>query len=212
MPSAIKNTIMVKYLPACESGAKLSISEDNIHDLLKNKTSDNLNVAIDIDDIFCALHTSGSTGKPKMSLLKHCSMINFITANQDIWENTDTVVSATIVTFDAFVMESVLSIAQGKQIVLASEEEIYNQVMFENLFAHSEHNMYFSTPTKIEHYITNSATGAFLLRVSSLVIGGEIFSPHLLKLIRANNPNCKVFNIYGPTECTICSTVAKLEE
>lgn len=193
-----------------ESKAKYRIDENNIHELLTNKCIYNLDIEITHNDAFCALHTSGSTGKPKISLLKHCSMMNFITANQRFWQDVDTVVSATIVTFDAFVMDSVLSVAQGKQVVLASENEIYNQALFEKLFDHSENNMFFSTPTKIENYIKSSNDKTYLSRIKNFVIGGEVFSEHLVELIKDVSPISKIYNIYGPTETTICVTVAEV--
>ncbi len=192
-----------------ESNAKYCIDENSIADFLSNSDTTNLNVVIGCNDPFCALHTSGSTGKPKMSLLQHGGMMNFITANQHFWHDVDTVVSTTIATFDAFVMDSVLSIAQNKRVVLASEEEIYNQENFEALFRYSRNNMFFSTPTKLESYITNSEDRGFLTTIQSLIVGGEIFSEHLLKLLNNNYAN-PIFNIYGPTECTICSSVAAL--
>ncbi len=195
-----------------ESKAKYCIDEDNISELFKSKDASNLNIVINHNDAFCALHTSGSTGKPKMSLLKHGGMMNFITANQRFWQGIDTVVSATIVTFDAFVMDSVLSVSQGKQVVLASEDEIYNQTLFEGLFAHSGNNMFFSTPTKIENYIESSNDKTYLSKIRSFVIGGEVFSEHLLKLIKDVSPDSNVYNIYGPTETTICVMVDELKK
>ena len=193
-----------------ESNAKCCIEEDDISKLLVSENKSNLNLAIDLRNTFCALHTSGSTGKPKMSLLTHGGMMNFISANQRFWNNIDTVVSATIVTFDAFVMESVLSVSQGKQVVLASEDEIYNHSKFESLFNHSEHNMFFSTPTKIENYIENSENKHYLSKIKSYVIGGEVFSEHLLNLIYKYSPNSNIYNVYGPTETTICALVDEL--
>ena len=200
----------IEYMLA-ESNAKYCIDEDNIPELLTNKTVSNLNITIKHNDAFCALHTSGSTGKPKMSLLKHGGMVNFITANQRFWLGVDTVVSATIVTFDAFVMDSVLSVAQGKRVVLASEDEIYNQTLFEKLFKYSDCNMFFSTPTKIENYINRSNNKKFVRRIKNLVVGGEIFTEHLRNLINSYSPNSIIYNIYGPTESTICSTSTEIK-
>ena len=195
-----------------ESNAKYCIEDNNIAELLPNDNIANLNITVGHNDAFCALHTSGSTGKPKMSLLKHGGMMNFITANQRFWRDIDTVVSATIVTFDAFVMDSILSVALGKQVVLASEDEIYNQNLFEKLFEHSDKNMFFSTPTKVENYIESSNDKTYLSRIKSFVIGGEVFSEHLLELIKDVSPKSNVYNIYGPTETTICVVVDELEK
>lgn len=85
-----------------ESTAKLCIDVKNIEEFLANPCSENPHLKISADSAFCALHTSGSTGVPKLSLLKHRGPSNFIFANQRFWANVDTVVSATIATFDAF--------------------------------------------------------------------------------------------------------------
>jgi len=199
----------ISYMLA-ESKSRYCIDEDNVSEFLSGRHTQNLYTTISHDDAFCALHTSGSTGMPKMSLLKHDSMMNFIAANQKFWKNIDTVVSATIVTFDAFIMDSVLSVAQGKQVILASEDEIYNQAKFESLFEHSEHNMLFSTPTKIENYIVNRQNKSCFARVKSFVVGGEVFSEHLLDLIKDVSPSGQIYNIYGPTEATICVLVNEL--
>lgn len=195
-----------------ESGARYLIDNNTIEEFLQSANTKNPGTEIKSDDLFCALHTSGSTGTPKLSLLKHGGMMNFITANKRFWNGVDTVVSATIVTFDAFQMDSVLSVSQGYQLILASEDQIFNQTEFEELFSHSEKNMFFSTPTKIENYIDGSKDKQFLSRIKSFVIGGEVFGETLFGKISDHAPASRVFNIYGPTETTICSAVDVLEQ
>ncbi len=194
-----------------ESEAALCIVEDNIGELLLNDNTGNPNISVKRTDMYCALHTSGSTGMPKMALLKQEGIRSFLAANQRFFEGIDTVVSATIVTFDAFILDSILAMAQGCQVVLAQEDDIYNQTGFEKLFTYSEHNMFFSTPTKLENYITNSENRKFLKNIKSFVVGGEVFSEQLLQLIKNEVPDSRVFNIYGPTEATICAMVDELE-
>lgn len=195
-----------------ESRVDYCIKVTNLDELIVNSNDSNLNKTVENTDAFCALHTSGSTGKPKMSLLKHSSMMNFITANSKFWQDIDTVVSATIVTFDAFQMDSVLSLAQGKKLVLANEDEIYNQALFEKLFEHSDSIMFFSTPTKIENYIENSINKTSFSKINSFVIGGEVFTEHLLDIIKTVSPDSNVYNVYGPTETTICAMVDELQK
>ena len=194
-----------------ESGARCFIDHHTIEAWLRSANTKDPGIVSGSDDPFCALHTSGSTGTPKLSLLKHGGMMNFITANKRFWDGVDAVVSATIVTFDAFQMDSVLSVSQGYPLILASEEEIFDRTRFEELFSRSERNMFFSTPTKIENYIEGSESKQFLSRIRSFVIGGEVFGEALFGKISAYAPGSRVFNIYGPTETTICSAVDELE-
>ena len=100
-------------------------------------------------------------------------------------------------------MESILSLSQGCCLILASEDEIYNQEKFESLFSYSSNNMFFSTPTKLNHYIENSHTSDFVARIKNMIVGGEVFDNGLLKKILEFSACCHIFNIYGPTETTM---------
>lgn len=46
----------------------------------------------------------------------------------------------------------------------------------------------------------------FIKCIGCFVIGGEFFQEELHDLISAYNPNCKVYNLYGPAETKICAT------
>ena len=145
-----------------DSKAKLFITEDNIAELLNCKNENNPDISITQKDIYCALHTSGSTGLPKMSALKHEGIMNFYNGTAEFFQNIEMVVSATIVTFDAFILDTIISISKGITLYLASEEEIFNQIEFENMFVGKNNIMFFSTPTKLKSYIKNSYTKGFV--------------------------------------------------
>ena len=211
-----------------ESNAKFCIDISNIDELLFNEETTNLNIPVNANNLFCALHTSGSTGKPKLALLKQYNILNFLFSNLEIFEGIKTVVSVTIITFDVFMQDSLLPLSLGKEVLLASNEQIYNQIEFEKMFDRTKDILFFSTPTKLENYITSSITGRFLTKIRTLLVGGEIFSEQLYNLIlqkvklnkssngygRAENsidvdnmfyPKT-IRNIYGPTETTVYVT------
>ena len=191
------------------SDAKFFIIEENINEFISTN-EENPTIFVSPNNYYCALHTSGSTGTPKMSLLYHKGIMNFLCANTRFYDNVSTVVSATIITFDAFIMDSVLAISYGKQLYLMSNDEMYNQNKFEKAFKNIPDAMFFSTPTKLKSYIDNSQDKEFVKKIKSFVLGGEIFTEELYELIITNSANCNVFNIYGPTETTICSTNTKI--
>lgn len=194
-----------------KSQARLYITKDVLYELLENKNAENPNTIVKQGDIYCALHTSGSTGVPKLSLLTHKGITSFMAAHNDFFENVEVVVSATIITFDAFIMESIVSLTKGIPLKLASEDEIYNQYAFEDMFKECSNVMFFATPTKMKPYIENSKTKDFMQNIHSFVIGGEIFTDELYNLIKNNSKESNIFNIYGPTETTICAVVDNLQ-
>ena len=192
----------IDYLLA-ESNAKYIINDNSINKLLDNDCISNPNVPVSLSDYFCALHTSGSTGKPKLTVLRQSNLLNFLYGNLDFWDHVETVICVTIVTFDIFMQDSLLSLALGKKLILASNDQIYNQAEFEKMFENENNVMFFSTPTKLTAYIKQSATCDFLRKIVSLIVGGEVFTDELYDLIMDKIKIENMRNGYGPAETTI---------
>ena len=180
-----------------ESKAKFRIDTSTINELLNNNSIKNPNIKVKMTDYFCALHTSGSTGKPKLTVLMQQNLLNFLYANTDFWEGVDTIISVTIVTFDIFMQDTLLSLALGKKLILASNDQIFDQSEFERMFEPEQNVMFFSTPTKLTAYIKQSKTCDFLQKITSLIVGGEVFSDELYDLLieKINSNNTQNENI-----------------
>jgi len=58
-------------------------------------------------------------------------------------------------------------------------------------------------PSAISNVISTSKVG---VRARTVVLGGEVFTPRALSLIRATWPAARVVNLYGPTETTVYVT------
>lgn len=186
-----------------ESGSTLVIDKNNIKIFLSSEKTNNPCVSVSTDDLFCALHTSGSTGKPKVTALTQQNLLNFLYSNEDFWRNVNSVISVTIATFDIFMQDSLLSAVFGKKIILASNEQIFNQFEFERMFEDEENIMFFSTPTKLLSYIKQSKTADFLKKIRTLIVGGEVFTDELYDLIIEKIGAGTMYNGYGPSETTL---------
>ena len=193
-----------------DSNAKFFITKENLSGFLCDDES-NPKVTVNQNNYYCTLHTSGSTGKPKLAVLTHKNLMSFLYLNQRFYEGVDSTVSATVVTFDAFILDTVLSISLGVKTILSSEEEIYNQSALEKQFEKTERAMFFATPTKLKNYIVQSKTKEFLKHIAVFIVGGEVFSEELHDLISLYAFDSKVYNIYGPTESTICATTQSID-
>ena len=186
-----------------ESGSTALIDEGNINEYIYIANSENPNMEVLPSNLFCALHTSGSTGRPKVTALTQQNLLNFLYSNKDFWKDVETVICVTIATFDIFMQDTLLSILLGNKVILASNEQIYNQTEFEKLFENEENVMFFATPTKLMSYIKQSKTADFLNKIRSLIVGGEVFTDELYDLIMEKIGTGTLRNIYGPTENTI---------
>ncbi|MFI3174772.1 MAG: amino acid adenylation domain-containing protein [Bacillota bacterium] len=156
--------------------------------------------------LFCALHTSGSTGLPKTTGLSHRNIINFLYGTEYMFQNVTTSVAVTSVAFDTFIQDTMLAMLKGKTCIFFSEDMCTNQTLFEESVVKYDTSFLFCTPTKLLSYIHNSETKNFLNHISSIVIGGEIFSQelyHLLEKYYFQNEKQQLYTGYGPAETTI---------
>ncbi|MGN0613443.1 MAG: amino acid adenylation domain-containing protein, partial [Porcipelethomonas sp.] len=187
-------------------GCKMDNAIDlSTFDLDKTTPIVNINTC---NDLTCVIHTSGSTGKPKAASLTHNNLYNYINYAEKFFIGTKQVIASTTVTFDAFILETIVALCNNTSVVLLNENQITKQADFECITEKYSGSFMFHTPTKLLNYIRNSHnSGAFLKHIKSFVLGGEVFSEELYSKITSQNADCNIFNIYGPTETTICATV-----
>jgi non-ribosomal peptide synthetase component F len=83
-------------------------------------------------------------------------------------------------------------------------EIVRNVFALADEFEDPEHERMISgVPSAISNVISTSKVG---VRARTVVLGGEVFTPRALSLIRATWPAARVVNIYGPTETTVYVT------
>ena len=168
---------------------KLFVELDNE---LYNSNKDNLININEPDDLAYIIYTSGSTGKPKGVMLKHNNINNFIQGMCNVvdFNSRKTIVSVTTISFDIFVLESLLPLEKG----------LKNNV-----------NIIQTTPSRFQVLISNSNELNYLEGITDILVGGESFPKMLLeKLQQLTKAN--IYNVYGPTETTVWSTVKNLTD
>ena len=187
---------------------KLFVELDNE---LYNFNKDNLKNINEPDDLAYIIYTSGSTGKPKGVMLKHNNINNFIQGMCNIIDFTPnkTIVSVTTISFDIFVLESLLPLQKGLKIVIANEDEQNDIRLFNSLCIKNNVNIIQTTPSRFQVLISNPNELDYLKNTTDILVGGEAFPKILLsslqKLTTAN-----IYNVYGPTETAVWSTVKNL--
>lgn len=178
-----------------------------LENILSSSSCDvqNPNIPSNPEDIFCVIYTSGSTGLPKGVSLKRLGVINMLYSYQHFLgtNDCDTFLSTSTVAFDMFIVENFVPLLSGKTVVLANEEEQKVPIFMATLI--QKHNVHFilSTPSKISLLLLNADTKACLKNIKVLQLGGEVFGEHLYKELRSCT-NARIFNGYGPSECTAC--------
>ncbi|MFD4553508.1 amino acid adenylation domain-containing protein [Streptomyces sp. NPDC058469] len=152
-------------------------------------------------DVAYVIYTSGSTGKPKGVLLEHRGVVNFIDSTQDLFDLTpaDRVLGFASVTFDVSVFETFSALLTGARLCLATDDERLSVDRLQSLMEQAGITVIDLPPTVMPLLVPEKFTG---LRIA--FVGGEAFSG---ELVNRWNPGRRLFNGYGPTECTVTMIV-----
>lgn len=157
------------------------------------------------------IFTSGTTGKPKAVALLRKGLLNFIEAIPEVIElNPNMNIGCfTNNTFDIFLLESFMALVIGLTVVLANDEEQNNARLLSNLITYHKIDVIQMTPSKLKLLQMYDKNLSCLQEVTTVLVGGEVFPKDLLLLLQKNT-KAKLYNMYGPTETTIWSSVSEL--
>ncbi|MFT4255606.1 MAG: amino acid adenylation domain-containing protein [Pseudoxanthomonas sp.] len=155
------------------------------------------------------IYTSGSTGKPKGVQVPHRAVSNFIVSMQREpgIAIDDKLVAVTTLSFDIAVLELMLPLSVGAQVVLASRETAMDGELLAALLHDSGATLMQATPATWRLLIDAGWKGTPDFRV---LCGGEPLPP---ALARGLLERCgELWNLYGPTETTVWSTAGRVRE
>lgn len=159
-------------------------------------------------DVCYMIYTSGSTGRPKGVILKQSSVVNFIYGALHCMPIQDkTIVSITTMSFDIFVLESLLPVCSGMKVVMANNDEQNNPILLNKLCLKNGVQVIQTTPSKFKFLMSDVVD--YIKNMEFVSLAGEPFPLELYKDIKKIS-NARVFNMYGPTETTVGSTFKEI--
>jgi amino acid adenylation domain-containing protein len=159
------------------------------------------------ENLAYVLYTSGSTGKPKGVAIPHSAVVNFLRSMQREpgFSANDRLLAVTTLSFDIAGLELYLPLVSGGTCVIASREDNYDPARLMERIQQSQCTVMQATPATWRALIEAGWEGSNNLK---MLCGGEAL-PH--DLAAALLPRCaELWNMYGPTETTIWSTIQKV--
>jgi amino acid adenylation domain-containing protein/FkbH-like protein len=154
------------------------------------------------------LYTSGSTGKPKGVRIEHRNLSNFLLSMQcrPGLTSADTLLALTTLSFDIAGLELYLPLISGARLVLASREEAADGNRLLALLTESGVTVMQATPATWRMLIECGWQGSPGLKA---LCGGEALPADLAAQLLSRC--AQLWNLYGPTETTIWSSLFRVE-
>ncbi|MEU6350867.1 amino acid adenylation domain-containing protein [Streptomyces sp. NPDC047072] len=155
------------------------------------------------DDLAYVIYTSGSTGKPKGVMIDHRGLVNQLEwlHNSCAVNDQKRILQKTPISFDAAQWE-ILAPTLGATVVMG-EPGMYRdpEALIDAVIRHDITTLQ-CVPTLLQALIdTEELPSCRSLR--QLFSGGEALSRGLARQCLDTLPDCRLVNLYGPTECTI---------
>ena len=190
----------------------------NVEDIITGEPADKPDIAMTGDELSYMIYTSGSTGKPKGVMLRHKGICNYLTPHPantimyNIKERVGNYLSVTTVSFDMSFKEHAGSLCNGKTLIFAAEDEMNDPRALAELMAKYKVDCINATPSRLEQYIEYAPFKERLADCRMIMSGGEAYPLSLLDTLKDCAKDALIINTYGPTEITVSSNAAVLND
>jgi D-alanine--poly(phosphoribitol) ligase subunit 1 len=168
------------------------------------------------NDPFYILFTSGSTGEPKgviitLRCLEH--FVGWMLEEQKLAPLGETFLNTAPFSFDLSVMDLYCSLTRGGTLFSISRDLVANPKMLYRALAGSGATAWVSTPSFAQMCLVEEKFAeAMLPRIRRFLFCGETLAAQTAARLLERFPRAQVWNMYGPTEATVATTSARIDD
>ncbi len=182
---------------------------DSDRGAIASRSTTNPEVNIEPENLAYVIYTSGSTGQPKGVQICHRALVNFLHSMRTLpgIDENDVLLSVTTLSFDIAGLEIYLPLMVGARLVMASHAAVRDTRLLAGLIDDRQATLMQATPTTWRMLVDSGWQGREKLK---MLCGGEALSGELAE--RLLKRGRELWNLYGPTETTIWSSLYKVDQ
>ena len=162
-----------------------------------------------IDNMAYIVYTSGSTGVPKGVVIRQNAIINTLLWRIKYYNlnKSDTALQMLSISFDSSIEDIFCSLLSGGCLVLVNQKKKLNVKYLVALIKKYKITYFLTVPSYYKYLLDKLDNNTSLTKV---ILAGENFYKDLVDKHFSILKNVKLFNEYGPTENSVCTTVSEI--
>ncbi|MFQ5584283.1 MAG: amino acid adenylation domain-containing protein, partial [Calditrichia bacterium] len=180
---------------------------DDEENKITSESQENPDLKINSDNLANIIYTSRSTGKPKGVKIQHRSLVNFLTSmqKQPGISAKDRLLALTTFSFDISLLELLLPLISGASVEIISYDISADGFRLKEKIVQCKPTIMQATPATWHMLIDAGWEGTPELKI---LCGGDILTADLAAELLKRCAS--LWNMYGPTETTIWSSIYKV--
>lgn len=161
------------------------------------------------DDLAYMIYTSGSTGKPKGVLVEHRNAVASTLSRQAVYqESPEKFLLLSPPVFDSSVAGIFWTLTNGGTLVVPPKGSERNVQVLAEIIKRDKISHYLCLPSLHQNLLDYLDKDSVTLK--TVIVAGEPCPVSLPSKHRDRLPNTRLFNEYGPTECTVWCTAQEI--
>ncbi|MBV9759991.1 MAG: amino acid adenylation domain-containing protein, partial [Acidobacteriaceae bacterium] len=150
------------------------------------------------------IYTSGSTGTPKGVMVEQRNLSNYISAITERLGFSDYMNYAVVSTVAADLGYTAIfpALLLGGRLHVISQTRLHSCELLKSYFLREGIDVLKIVPSHLRG-LTSGLDGNGMAHNGRLILGGEASQLEWIRELRAQSPDCQIYNHYGPTEATV---------